>query len=138
MCSPVVKPLAQTAGLRHERLDGSGYHPGIWTSSVPTAARVLGAADAYQAMREERPHRQALTSVEAAAQLSREAKTGRLDREVVDAVLASAGHIRVRERAAWTAGLSEREGQVLRLGAPAKSEKEIARQLFISITTVSH
>ncbi len=137
-CSPALRALAQTAGMHHERLDGSGYHHGLLASSLSKAARVLCAADAYQAMTEERPHRQALSPAEAADQLSQEAKTGRFDREVVDAVLASAGHTRVRERAAWPAGLSEREVQVLRLVAQAKSEKEIARQLFISIHTVHH
>jgi HD-GYP domain-containing protein (c-di-GMP phosphodiesterase class II) len=138
MCSPVLKALAQSAGMHHERLDGSGYHHGISASSLPKAARVLGAADAYQAMTEERPHRQALSPAQAAAQLSQEAKMGRLDRDVVDAVLASAGHSPVRERAAWPAALTEREVQVLRLVAQAKSEREIAKQLFISINTVHH
>jgi putative nucleotidyltransferase with HDIG domain len=138
MCSPVLKALAPTAGMHHERLDGSGYHHGVSASSLPKAARVLGAADAYQAMTEERPHRQALSPAEAAAQLSQEVKKGRLDREVVDAVLESVGQSRARERAAWPAGLTEREVQVLRLVAQAKSEKEIAKQLFISINTVHH
>jgi HD-GYP domain-containing protein (c-di-GMP phosphodiesterase class II) len=138
MCSPVLKALAQTAGMHHERLDGSGYHHGVSASSLPKAARVLCAADAYQAMTEERPHRQALSPAQAAAQLSQEAKNGRLDREVVDAVLVSVGQTRARERAAWPAALTEREVQVLRLVAQAKSEKEIAKQLFISINTVHH
>jgi response regulator RpfG family c-di-GMP phosphodiesterase len=137
-CSPVLRALAQTAGMHHERLDGSGYHHGVSAPSLSKAARILGAADAYQAMTEERPHRQPLSSAEVAAQLSQEAKMGRLDREVVDAVLESVGQTRARERAAWPAGLTEREVQVLRLVTQAKSEKEIAKQLFISINTVHH
>jgi putative nucleotidyltransferase with HDIG domain len=136
--SPVFRALAQIAGMHHERLDGSGYHHGVSAPSLSKAARVLGAADAYQAMTEERPHRQALSSVEAAAQLTQEAKTGRFDREVVDALLACAGHARIREHASWPAGLTEREVQVLRLVAQAKREKEIASQLFISTNTVHH
>ncbi len=136
--SPMLGPLAQTAGMHHERLDGSGYHHGASAPSIAIGARVLAAADAYQAMTEERPHRPPLSPAEAAAQLSHEVKTGRLDREVVDAVLDTVGQAPAKERAAWPAGLTDREVQVLRLVAQAKREKEIATQLFISTNTVHH
>ena len=40
-----------------ERLDGSGYPRGLSGTAISRAARILGAANAYQAMREPRPHR---------------------------------------------------------------------------------
>ncbi len=136
--SPVLRDLAPTVGMHHERLDGSGYHHGASAPSISMGARVLAAADAYQAMTEERPHRLALTPAEAAGQLSQEAEMGRLDREAVAAVLDSVGQVRAREWASWPAGLTAREVQVLRLVAQAKREKEIARELFISTNTVHH
>ena len=136
--SPTLRDLAPMAGMHHERLDGSGYHHGVSAASISIGARVLAAADTYQAMTEERPHRPALSPAEAAAQLSQEARMGRLDREAVDAVLESAGQVRARERAAWPAGLTEREVQVLRLVAQGRSEKDIARRLFISTNTVHY
>jgi len=136
--APMLRSLAQTAGMHHERLDGSGYHHGVSAPAISMGARVLAAADTYQAMTEERPHRPPRSPAEAAAQLSQEAKSGRLDREAVDAVLDSVGQAPAKEPAAWPAGLTDREVQVLRLVAQAKREKEIARQLFISSNTVHH
>ncbi len=136
--SPLLQPLAQIAGMHHERLDGSGYHHALSAPSISTAARLLAAADAYQAMIEERPHRPALLPAVAADQLRQQTEAGRLDRQAVNAVLDSVGQKRPRERAAWPAGLSEREVEVLRLVAKAKPDKEIAKALFISRNTVHH
>ena len=70
--------------------------------------------------------------------MSAEADAGRLDAEVVGAVLAAAGHARTVRRAAWPGGLSDREVEVLRLVARGKSEKDIGRVLVISDVTVHH
>ena len=131
-------PLAPLAGAPHERLDGSGYHRGLPAAVIPPAARVLAAADVYQAMTEARPYRPALAAEAAARQMSAEVADGRLDREAVDAVLAAAGQSSAPSRAAWPAGLTEREVQVLRLVATAKPNKEIAGALFISQDTVKN
>ena len=136
--SPILQVLAPTAGMHHERLDGSGYHHGVSAPSISIGARVLAAADAYQAMTEERPYRPALPPAEAAAQLRQEARMGTLDREAVDAVLESVGAAPARERAAWPVGLTDREVEVLRLVAQGQREKDIARRLFISPNTVHH
>jgi HD-GYP domain-containing protein (c-di-GMP phosphodiesterase class II) len=77
--SPFFAALAPVATTHHERLDGSGYHRGIAAAALTPAARVLAAADAYHAMTEPRPHREALSPEQAAAELGREASAGRLD-----------------------------------------------------------
>lgn len=136
--SPALQPLGHIVGMHHERLDGSGYHHAVTSASIPKTARVLAAADAYQAMGEERPHRPALSPIASAERLNDEVKAGRLDREAVNAVLESAGHTLSRERASWPAGLTDREVEVLRLVAKAKPDREIARVLFISPNTVHH
>jgi HD-GYP domain-containing protein (c-di-GMP phosphodiesterase class II) len=131
--SAALAPLARLAGMHHERVDGSGYHRGAPAAMQPTAARILAAADVYQALTEERPHRQALTP-EAAGRVL-EAQPG-LDREAVDAVLEAAGQRRRAVRGTWPAGLSDREVEVLRLLARGRSERQIAAALFISSSTV--
>jgi HD-GYP domain-containing protein (c-di-GMP phosphodiesterase class II) len=136
--SPLLAPLGQMAGMHHERLDGSGYHHGASAPAIPRTARLLAAADAYQAMGEERPHRAALSPVAASEELRHMAAAGWLDRDAVNAVLEGTGERRPRERAVWPAGLSDREVDVLRLVARGNPDKEIGRALFISRNTVHH
>ena len=136
--TPLLQPLALTAGMHHERLDGSGYHRGIPASALPLGARVLAAADAYHSMTEERPHRPPLSTSAASKALGEEINAGRLDREAVNAVLEAAGQERLKTRAAWPAGLSDREVEVIRLVARGRSNREIATALFISDKTVHH
>ena len=134
-----LKPLATLAGMHHERLDGSGYHRGSARAEIPAGARVLAAADAYQAMTQARPHRPALAPPQAAQELEGMARSGRLDADAVAAVLVAAGHaLRKPSRAAWPAGLSDREVEVLRLLCRGGTKKQVASLLSISPSTVDH
>jgi HD-GYP domain-containing protein (c-di-GMP phosphodiesterase class II) len=130
--------LGALASQHHERMDGSGYHRAISGKTLSPAARILAAADAYHAMTEPRPHRPALSDEEAAEELRREVRAGRLDGDAVHAVLAEAGHRVLRARRERPAGLSEREVEVLRLLARGLSNRDMAAQLYLSPDTVKH
>ncbi len=131
--SPFLATIAPVATALHERLDGSGYHRGVTAAALTPPARLLAAADAYHAMTEPRPYREALTPSQAADALGAEARAERLDAASADAVLAAAGH-HVR-RLVRPAGLTDREIQVVALLARGLQTKQIARALGISVKT---
>ena len=135
--SPALAPLGAIAVQHREQLDGSGYPRGLAGPAISRPARILGAADAYQAMREPRPHRPPRSADEAAAALRADVKAGRRDAEAVEAVLGAAGH-RVARRREGPAGLTPREVEVLTLLAQGMSNKETARRLVISPKTVAN
>jgi HD-GYP domain-containing protein (c-di-GMP phosphodiesterase class II) len=138
MRSPLLAPSAPIAGMHHERSDGSGYYRQVSRAAIPISARLLAAADPFQAMTQPRPHREALDAEEAATALLAEAEAGRLDPEAVTAVLTAAGRHAASPRRHWPAGLSDREVEVLRLIAQGLATKEVARRLFISPKTADH
>jgi HD-GYP domain-containing protein (c-di-GMP phosphodiesterase class II) len=134
---PYTASLAAIACSAHERMDGSGYHRHLHGGQVDHAQRVLAAADCYQAMVSDRPHRPALSGEAAAAELRTMAATGSLDGEAVERVLAAAGHQRAR-RPALPAGLTAREVEVLRLLALGMTTRGVSQRLTISAKTADH
>ena len=135
--SQALAPLGRIAVQQRERLDGSGYPRGLAGAAITRTARILGAADAYQAMREPRPHRPARSAGEAAAELRADVRSGRFDADAAEAVLNAAGH-RVRRRREGPAGLTGREVEVLRLLAQGLSNREIGDRLVISPKTAGN
>ena len=131
-----LRPLGSLAGVHHERLDGSGYHRGIGAASLTLPARILAAAEVYQALLEKRSWRPAFAATEAARLLLELSNSGALDRRAVDAVLEAAGQLPARRRATWPASLTDREVEVLRLMAALHSNREIARLLHVTEGTV--
>lgn len=63
--------LKQIIGQHHERLDGSGYPRGLSDKQIRIEARILGAADAYSAMRSKRPYRNALSRTKALEEMKK-------------------------------------------------------------------
>jgi putative nucleotidyltransferase with HDIG domain len=78
--------LAPTISAHQEKYDGTGYPKGLSGKNIPLGARILGIADAYQAMTEERYYRQAFTHEEAVAELQK-VKGKQFDPEVLDVFL---------------------------------------------------
>jgi HD-GYP domain-containing protein (c-di-GMP phosphodiesterase class II) len=135
--SQALGPLGAIAVQHRERMDGSGYPRGLSGNAISQPGRILGVADAYQAMREPRPYRPPRSAADAAAELRADVRAGRYDPDVVEAVLGAAGH-RIIRRREGPAGLTPREVEVLRLVARGLSNKLIATQLVISPKTVAN
>jgi HD-GYP domain-containing protein (c-di-GMP phosphodiesterase class II) len=128
--------IGAIAACHHERLDGSGYHRSVRADMLPPAARLLAAANFYQARIETRPNREALALDAAAQTMRKEVREGRLDGEVVNCVLKAAGHPLPPVRRERIAGLSEREIEVLRLIVRGLSNRQMAQQLSVSEKTI--
>ncbi|HPR64416.1 MAG TPA: response regulator [Thermoanaerobaculia bacterium] len=63
----------------HERFDGSGYPDGLVGDEIPYLARILGMADAYDAMTSDRPYRAPMEVSQALAVLEDETSSGKWD-----------------------------------------------------------
>jgi HD-GYP domain-containing protein (c-di-GMP phosphodiesterase class II) len=91
--------LAEIAGLEHlagvvrathEAWDGTGYPDGLAREGIPLTARIVSAADSYDAMTSDRAYRRALSRREACRRL-RKAAGAQFDPRVVDALLLCVG-----------------------------------------------
>ena len=84
--------IADVVRSHHERIDGMGYPDGIQGDDIPLLARIIGVADAYDAMTSDRPYREALPSRVARMRLAQAVGT-QFDTAVVaafEAILATA------------------------------------------------
>ena len=134
--SPALRGAGRCASRHHERLGGGGYPAGLDGPALDLPSRILAAADVYHALREDRPHRGPRSSTEATTILQDMSSTtgGGLDRSACNGVLAAAGE-RAPLRPRNTAGLTERELEVLQHLARGVTEREIAERLTISKAT---
>jgi putative nucleotidyltransferase with HDIG domain len=81
-----MKELAEIVGSHHERYDGNGYPYGRKGEEIPLAGRILGVADALDAMLSDRPYRPAMNLLQALVEIRGNAGT-QFDPNVVEALL---------------------------------------------------
>ncbi len=91
-----LRPIVDTAANHHERLDGKGYHRGLAAFDLTRPARILAAADVYEALTADRPYREAMPA-EKALSILREMRGSALCPAAVDAIAVAAG-----DPPAWT------------------------------------
>lgn len=80
---PGFQQVAMWGGLHHERMNGTGYPFGLSGNDIPLETRFIAVADVLTALTEDRPHRRGLNDDEAVKIMSRMAKAGELDGDVV-------------------------------------------------------
>ncbi len=69
----------------HEHYDGSGYPDGLKGDEIPLEARIVGVADAFDAMTTQRPYNEPL-SIKKALEKLKDQKEKQFDPDVVDAL----------------------------------------------------
>jgi putative two-component system response regulator len=85
ICYPLKKNLGQALDIvrhHHEKLDGSGYPDGLRGTEISLVARIMAAADIYDALTTDRPYRKALTKADALSIMIRETSAGKIDPQV--------------------------------------------------------
>jgi len=76
----------------HERWDGTGYPDRLKGEQIPLPARVVGVADAFDAMTSDRPYRRGMSAATAYAEL--QAESGKqFDPRCVDAFIRARARI---------------------------------------------
>ncbi len=83
---PFPFPVEPIVRHHHENWDGTGYPDGLRGEAIPIGARIIAVMDCYEALREDRPYRPALSDQAAMAII--EARRGSMyDPSVIDAFL---------------------------------------------------
>jgi diguanylate cyclase (GGDEF)-like protein len=85
--APTLEAIGPIVRAAHERPDGSGYPDGLQLDQIPLSARIIAVVDAFDAMTNDRPYRDALTTERALAELRLHAGT-QFDTTVVEAFAA--------------------------------------------------
>jgi len=73
--APELADVIPLVLYHQERFDGSGYPARLSGDAIPIGARIIAAADAYHAIRSDRPYRSGRTHAEAVRELRRCAET---------------------------------------------------------------
>lgn len=132
---PALRAEAALASHAYERQDGSGYFRSLDGGALTVSQRLLAAACAYVALCMPRPWRPAHAPDEAARLLGEQAAHGVFDAAAAHAVIEAAGGSAPAAHARKSV-LSEREIEVLRRISLGESNKEAARVMQISPSTV--
>ena len=92
---PDMQDVIAAVRHHHENYDGTGYPEGLTGVQIPQAARIIHVADAYDAMTNPRPFREALSHEEALRRLEEHAGT-QFDPEIVRALMEFGAIARIR------------------------------------------
>jgi HD-GYP domain-containing protein (c-di-GMP phosphodiesterase class II) len=124
------------ASHAYERQNGEGYFRSVADEAISIPQRTLATSVAWTALCSARPWRSPFSKDDAGALLRDEARQGGFDPVVVDAVLAAANGQRLKPPAKTVTVLTDREAEVLARISLGESNKEVARNLALSPSTV--
>jgi putative nucleotidyltransferase with HDIG domain len=82
-----LQPVRAIIRHHHEWVDGSGYPDGLKGEEIPLGARIMNAADTYDAVTSDRPYQEAVDNQEA-IEILKEFRGRQIDTTVCDALVA--------------------------------------------------
>ena len=85
----VLDSIALWASQHHEKLNGTGYPFRLHDLQIPLESRIIGVADVYQALAQNRPYRVPVAPVAILGMLRSRVSEGELDGAVVDVLAAN-------------------------------------------------
>ncbi len=87
ICAPLAATLGHSLDIirhHHEKLDGSSYPDKLSGDQISLVARIMAAADIFDALTSDRPYRKGMSIEMACSILREEAHSGKLDVSVVE------------------------------------------------------
>lgn len=97
--------IARWAGFHHEKPSGGGYPFGLADGDIPMGAKLMGAADVFSALTEDRPYRGAMEKERVIAILRENADSGSLSPRAVALLIENFDEINAaRDKASHAAG----------------------------------
>src|SRR4051812_32476359 len=115
LCSvPELAPVAPIVRHAHERFDGGGYPDGLVGEEIPLASRVILCADAFHAIRSDRPYR-AARSVDEALQELLDNAGGQFDPAVAASLVSVVRDVREEKSVATLRAVVRRSPRLLAL-----------------------
>lgn len=93
-----LRNVPRYAGVHHEQVGGKGYPCGLAGEAIPIQGRIIGIADVLEALTaRDRPYRRAMTLPEAVERLAFLARTGAVDPDLYELIMAEGIHLRYAE-----------------------------------------
>ena len=133
----VIKNICDGAKWHHEWYDGNGYPDGLAGENIPLTARIIGIADAYDAMASRRSYRSSLPNQFIVSELTKYRGT-QFDPDLVDIMLMLLGDgldVKASEHPVFIAGNLASESQALLYQVYNKSVEENRKALGIDALT---
>jgi HD-GYP domain-containing protein (c-di-GMP phosphodiesterase class II) len=124
------------ASHAYERQNGTGYFRSVGDEAITVPQRTLATAAAWTALCSSRPWRAPFSKQDANSLLRDEALQGHFDPVIVEAVLAAANGQPLKPPTKAAGVLTDRETEVLARISLGESNKEVARGLGVSPSTV--